>query len=69
MKLTDTYSDRQVEQAAVACSKEQFAIKTQPSLMLSSLVGNMYTPSLYAGLVSLLVKYFFVVVQESNQVI
>lgn len=56
MQLADTYSDRQVEQAAVACSKEQFAVKTQPSLMLASLVGNMYTPSLYAGLVSLLVN-------------
>ncbi len=60
MQLADTYSDRQVEQAAVASSKEQFAVKTQPSLMLASLVGNMYTPSLYAGLVSLLVKYFSV---------
>jgi hydroxymethylglutaryl-CoA synthase len=56
LELEETYFNRELEQAAVKCSKAAFETKTLPSLMLASAVGNMYTPSLYGGLVSLLVK-------------
>ncbi|EFX64744.1 hypothetical protein DAPPUDRAFT_304262 [Daphnia pulex] len=56
LELEETYFNRELEQAAVKCSKAAFETKTLPSLMLASMVGNMYTPSLYGGLVSLLVN-------------
>jgi len=37
-------------------SKADFERKTQPSLLLANQVGNMYTPSVYSGLVSLLLS-------------
>ena len=36
------------------CSADIFRKKTEPSLMLATNVGNMYTPSLYGGLISYL---------------
>ncbi|CAH0551477.1 unnamed protein product [Brassicogethes aeneus] len=56
IKLEDTYFDRDVEKAFLAYSKDIFAKKTDPSLLMASQVGNMYTPSLYGGLVSLIVS-------------
>jgi hydroxymethylglutaryl-CoA synthase len=35
-------------------SKSAFTAKTKPSLLIATNVGNMYTPSLYGGLVSYL---------------
>ncbi|XP_015593677.1 hydroxymethylglutaryl-CoA synthase 1 [Cephus cinctus] len=55
-KLEETYFDRDIEKAFINLSKTQFAEKTQPSLFVSNLVGNMYTPSVYSGLVSLLIN-------------
>ncbi|KAK2586161.1 hypothetical protein KPH14_001428 [Odynerus spinipes] len=55
-KLEDTYFDRDIEKAFVTLSKPNFAQKTQPSLFLANQVGNMYTPSVYSGLVSLLIS-------------
>ncbi|XP_072173257.1 hydroxymethylglutaryl-CoA synthase 1-like [Diadema setosum] len=54
VKLEDTFFDKAVEKAFMAASKEVFSEKTQPSLLLASMVGNMYTPSLYGCLVSYL---------------
>ncbi|CAH1772639.1 unnamed protein product [Owenia fusiformis] len=54
VKLCDTYFDRDVEKAFMAASKGSFEAKTKPSLLLATNVGNMYTPSLYGGLVSFL---------------
>ncbi|KAJ9587030.1 hypothetical protein L9F63_019372 [Diploptera punctata] len=56
IKLEDTYFDREVEKAFMSYSKTMFEEKTKPSLLLANQVGNMYTPSLYGGLVSLLVS-------------
>nr|QYV43155.1 HMGS [Colaphellus bowringi] len=56
VKLEDSYFDRDVEKAFLAFSKGYFAQKTSPSLLVASQVGNMYTPSLYGGLVSLLIS-------------
>ena len=54
--LEESYFDRDVEKAFMERSKAQFEQKTKPSLLLASNVGNMYTPSLYSCLVSLLVR-------------
>lgn len=56
VKLEESYFDRDVEKAFLNYSKEIFANKTSPSLFIASQVGNMYTPSLYGGLVSLLIS-------------
>ncbi|KAL3285879.1 hypothetical protein HHI36_000399 [Cryptolaemus montrouzieri] len=54
--LEDTYFDRDIEKAVLSNSKDQFVEKTSPSLLIASQVGNMYTSSLYGGLVSLLIS-------------
>lgn len=54
--LEETYFDREVEKAALNSSTELFSTKTSPSLLVASQVGNMYTSSLYGGLVSLLIS-------------
>jgi hydroxymethylglutaryl-CoA synthase len=56
VKLEDTYSNRDIEKAFMDHSRSIFEEKTKPSLLLSNQVGNMYTTSLYGGLVSLLVR-------------
>ncbi|XP_069693190.1 hydroxymethylglutaryl-CoA synthase 1-like [Periplaneta americana] len=56
VKLEETYSDRDLEKALLEQSKSMYEEKTKPSLMLANQVGNMYTASLYSGLVSLLVN-------------
>uniref|UniRef100_A0A8C0FDR9 Hydroxymethylglutaryl-CoA synthase n=1 Tax=Bubo bubo TaxID=30461 RepID=A0A8C0FDR9_BUBBB len=54
VKLEDTYTSKEVEKAFQAASQEIFNQKTKPSLLLSSRNGNMYTPSMYGCLASLL---------------
>lgn len=56
IKLEETYFDRDVEKIFLDYSKATFNQKTKPSLLLANQVGNMYTPSVYSGLVSLLVS-------------
>lgn len=56
IKLEDTYFDRDVEKIFMDYSKATFNQKTKPSLLLANQVGNMYTPSVYSGLVSLLIS-------------
>ncbi|KAJ8962665.1 hypothetical protein NQ318_001059 [Aromia moschata] len=56
VKLEESYFDRDVEKAFMAFSKEAFTKQTSPSLLIARQVGNMYTPSLYSGLVSLLIS-------------
>jgi len=52
VKLEDSYFDRDVEKAFMSQSLKTFEAKTKPSLMIATNVGNMYTPSVYGGLVS-----------------
>ena len=56
IKLEETYFDRDVEKIFMDYSKATFNQKTKPSLLLANQVGNMYTPSVYSGLVSLLIS-------------
>jgi len=61
-KLSETYFDRDVEQAFMTASKTVYQQKTLPYLLIAKRVGNMYTPSLYGGLVSFLIRLVFVAV-------
>uniref|UniRef100_A0A336M0B0 Hydroxymethylglutaryl-CoA synthase n=1 Tax=Culicoides sonorensis TaxID=179676 RepID=A0A336M0B0_CULSO len=56
VQLENTYFDRDVEKAFLTAYNTVFEEKTKPSLLLANQVGNMYTPSVYSGLVSLLVS-------------
>ncbi|XP_013921161.1 PREDICTED: hydroxymethylglutaryl-CoA synthase, cytoplasmic isoform X1 [Thamnophis sirtalis] len=57
LKLEDTYFDRDVEKAFMKASSEIFSQKTKASLLVSNQNGNMYTPSVYGCLASLLAQY------------
>lgn len=61
VSLEDSYFNKEVEKAFMEFSIGTFEKKTQPSLMVATNVGNMYTPSLYGGLVS------FICSHESTQ--
>jgi len=56
IKLEETYFDRDVEKAFLEASSEAFKNKTEKSLWIANQVGNMYTSSLYSGLVSYLIN-------------
>lgn len=56
LKLEDTYSNKKVEKIFMNSSKSEFEKKTQPSLLLANQIGNMYTPSVYSGLISVLIS-------------
>ena len=56
MRIEETYMDKDVEKAFVDASKTLYKQKTEPSLLVANQVGNMYTPSVYGGLASLLAK-------------
>ncbi|XP_029474691.1 hydroxymethylglutaryl-CoA synthase, mitochondrial [Rhinatrema bivittatum] len=56
-KLEDTYFDKDVEKATLKASQPAFNEKTKPSLFLATQNGNMYTPSLYGCLTSVLAQY------------
>lgn len=55
-RLEESYFDRDVEKAFMAHSQAMFNQKTKPGLRIATNVGNMYTPSLYGGLVSFMVS-------------
>lgn len=54
VRIEETYMDKDVEKAFVDASKTLYKQKTEPSLLVANQVGNMYTPSVYGGLASLL---------------
>ncbi|XP_060577082.1 hydroxymethylglutaryl-CoA synthase, cytoplasmic-like [Ruditapes philippinarum] len=56
LNLEDTYFNKQVETAFMTVSRTEFIKKTEPSLLLAKQIGNMYTPSVYGGLVSFLIR-------------
>lgn len=53
--LENSYFDREIEKTFMTKYGNIFEEKTKPSLLLANQVGNMYTPSVYSGLVSFLV--------------
>jgi len=56
-KLEESYFDRDVEKAFMSHSEKIFVEKTKPSLKVATNVGNMYTPSLYGGLISHMISH------------
>lgn len=60
VKLEETFQDeakgKEIEKASMKCSQNVYDKKTAPSLWISRDVGNMYTPSLYGCLASLLFR-------------
>jgi len=56
VKLEESYFDREVEKAFMTHSLKTFEGKTKPSLKIATNVGNMYTPSVYGGLVSYMIS-------------
>uniref|UniRef100_H3CHP0 Hydroxymethylglutaryl-CoA synthase n=1 Tax=Tetraodon nigroviridis TaxID=99883 RepID=H3CHP0_TETNG len=56
VKPEETYFDRDVEKAFMKASAQMFEKKTQSSLLLSNQNGNMYTPSVYGCLASLIAQ-------------
>lgn len=57
VKPEETYFDRDVEKAFMKASAELFEKKTKSSLLISSQNGNMYTPSVYGCLASVIAEY------------
>lgn len=55
--LESTLGDKDVEKLLLKNTELEFKEKTQPSVLLGTEVGNMYTASLYGGLASLLARY------------
>lgn len=51
--------EKEIEKLEVEASKELWKEKTEPFLELNKRIGNMYTPSLLAQLVSFLAKGYF----------
>lgn len=54
--LEESYFNKEIETTFMAESEKVFKTRTEPSLWLAKQVGNMYTPSLYGGLVSYLLS-------------
>lgn len=57
VKPEETYFDREVEKAFMKASTELFEQKTKLSLLISNQNGNMYTPSVYGCLASVLAQH------------
>lgn len=53
----ESMSNKDFERDFMSASKELFEKKTKASLLLANQVGNMYTPSVYGGLVSYIFSY------------
>ncbi|XP_018600175.1 hydroxymethylglutaryl-CoA synthase, cytoplasmic isoform X1 [Scleropages formosus] len=57
VKPEETYFDRDVEKAFMKASAEMFQQKTKTSLLISNQNGNMYTPSVYGCLASVVAQH------------
>lgn len=57
VKLENTYFDRDVEKAFLKASSDMFNRKTKASLLVSRENGNMYTPSVYGCLASVIAQH------------
>ncbi|KAI0997912.1 Hydroxymethylglutaryl-CoA synthase [Podosphaera aphanis] len=54
MEYVTSLSDKLVEKTFIGLTKKRFAQRVQPSIEAPTMCGNMYTASVYSGLVSLL---------------
>ena len=54
--MGDTYFDKETEKAFVKASEPVYEKRVSPTLLMARETGNMYTASLYGGIVSLLAQ-------------
>ncbi|KAJ5520892.1 hypothetical protein N7463_001345 [Penicillium fimorum] len=54
VEQTASLTDKEVEKICIGLTKERFSERVQPSITAPTQCGNMYTASVYSGLVSLL---------------
>jgi hydroxymethylglutaryl-CoA synthase len=54
VEYTASLTDKGIEKTCIGLTKERFSKRVQPSLTAPTNCGNMYTASVYSGLVSLL---------------
>ncbi|KAF4766653.1 hypothetical protein HAV15_010458 [Penicillium sp. str.  len=54
IEQTASLTDKEIEKTCIGLSKEKFSKRVQPSITAPTNCGNMYTASVYSGLVSLL---------------
>ena len=55
-KLEETYFDKETEKAFLKASGAVYEKKVYPAMLLARENGNMYTASLYGGILSLLAQ-------------
>ncbi|CAG7820251.1 unnamed protein product [Allacma fusca] len=55
-KLEESYFDRDIEKKIMTASKDTYNRKTKSSVFVANQVGNMYTASVYGGLISYLIS-------------
>ena len=54
--MEDTYLDKETEKAFLKASRSLFETKVFPATLLARENGNMYTGSMYGGVLSLLAQ-------------
>lgn len=54
----ETYTDSAFTKQTLASSNDLFATKVHPNMLINRRVGNMYTASLYAQLVTFISRYY-----------
>ena len=54
--MEETYFDKETEKAFVKASGSLYEKKVSPAMLLARENGNMYTASLYGGILSLLAQ-------------
>ena len=54
--MEDTYFDKETEKAFLKASGSLFETKVSPTMLLARENGNMYTGSMYGGVLSLLAQ-------------
>lgn len=54
LDYTTTITDKTIEKTFLALTKKKYTARVQPGIMAATMCGNMYTASVYGGLVSLL---------------
>lgn len=57
VEYTASLTDKEVEKTCIGLTKKRFSERVQPSITVPTNCGNMYTASIYSGLVSLLSNF------------
>lgn len=66
MDRNTSYTNKKFSTTAISVSDELLKEKVEPNMILNRRIGNMYTPSLYAQLITLLSRYAFLRKRHQN---